>query len=149
MKKYYVFCNKFKSIIFFKKLIIGFAENAIALIKRRLYATLRSNLSKDWVHYLKPTVENLNLRHVKSLGGFQPKNANSLLDDVKIREAQREKGIIPYKDPPLKEQLENEKKFNKDKKNQFSVDSYVYLDSRSTLFGKSFDMQISKFKFII
>jgi len=112
------------------------------MIKRRLYAALRSNLSKDWVTYLEKTVKNLNERHVKSLGGFQPKNANSFLDDPKIRDAQRQNGVEVYKDPPLTEQLENEKKFNSDKKKKFSVGDYVYLDARSTAFDKSFDMQV-------
>jgi len=108
---------------------------------------LRSKLSKDWVTYLKPTVDNLNQRHVKSLGGFQPKNANSLLDDVKIREAQRKKGIVPYKDPPLNEQLKNQSKFNDDPKNPFKPGVYVYLDNRTTAFDKAYDTQISIFKF--
>jgi len=121
----------------------GYAEHAIGLIKRRLYSALRSKLSKDWVTYLEPTVKNLNERHIKSLGGFQPKNANSFLDDVNIREAQRKQGIKPYKDPPFLDQLENQRKFNEDDKKPFEIGSYVYLDAKTTTFDKSFDTQIS------
>jgi len=106
-------------------------------------------LSKDWITYLKPTVDNINERHVKSLGGFQPKNANSFFDDIKIRKAQKEKGITPYKDPPLETQLETQRQYNASDKNQFKIGDYVYLDAKTTAFDKSYDMKISIFfKFV-
>jgi len=131
--------------MFYIKLFIEYAEAAIDLIKKRLYATLRSKLSKDWITYLKPTVDNINERHVKSLGGFQPKNANSFFDDVKIRNAQKQKGIVPYKDRPLEKQLENQKQFNENAKKSFAVGDFVYLDAKTSAFDKSYDMKISIF----
>jgi len=94
---------------------------------------------------LKPTVDNLNERHVKGLGGFQPKNANSFLDDVKIHRAQRKQGIKPYQDPSFEQQLANEKKFNREVKHPFSVDDFVYVDNKTSSFDKSYDTQISIF----
>lgn len=105
--------------------------------------TLRSELSRNWVQYLGQTVENLNKRHVKALGGIAPIEINSFYDDVKIRSAQSSKNIEVYKEPNIKEQIESQANYNKDEKSPFKVGAYVYLDLKSSPMDKGYDMQIS------
>jgi len=107
--------------------------------------TLRSELSQDWVKYLAQTVENLNKRHVKSLGGVAPIEINSFYDDVKIRSAQSSKNVSVYREPNYKEQIESQKNYSSENKSPFQEGAYVYLDLKSSAFDKSYDMQISIF----
>ena len=105
--------------------------------------TLRSELSQDWVKYLGQTVENLNKRHVKSLGGVAPIEINSFYDDVKIRSAQESKNVSVYREPNYKEQNESQKNYSSVNKSPFQEGAYVYLDLKSSPFDKSYDLQIS------
>jgi len=113
------------------------------MIKRRLYLTLRTKLTKDWVQYLPLVIDNLNQRHVKSLGGFQPKDDNFLWDDVKIRKAQDAKNVQVYKEPNLDEKKKNQKNYESKKNNPFKPGAYVYLDHKTTAFDKAYEAQIS------
>ena len=108
--------------------------------------TLRSELSQDWVKYLPQTIENLNKRHVKSLGGVAPIEINSFLDDVKIRSAQESKNVQVYREPDYREQIESQKNYNSENKTPFKEGAYVYLDLKSSAFDKSYDLQISIFQ---
>lgn len=105
--------------------------------------TLRSELSKDWVKYLGQTVDNLNKRHVKSLGGVAPAEVNSFYDDVKIRAAQTSKNVSVYREPNYREQIESQKNYSSENKSPFQEGAYVYLDLKTSAFDKSYDMQMS------
>lgn len=123
----------------------SFVEGAIAMIKRKLYMMLRAELSQNWPHYLEITVNSLNKRHVKALGGVAPGDINSFVDDVKIRSAQQKNNITPYKEPNFEEQRELQASYEPTTKYPFDVGSYVYLDLQRTPFDKGYDMQISIF----
>ena len=120
----------------------SFAEGAIRLIKRKLYMMMRSELSKNWLKYLAITVESLNSRHIKSLGGVQPKEINSFIDDVKIRHAQEQNCILPFEEPSFREQNQNQADYLKDPKSTFKIGDYVYLDFKRSAFDKSYDTQV-------
>jgi len=107
---------------------------------------LRSELSQDWPHFLKLTVKALNNRHLKSLGGIKPMDVTSSLDDVKIRQAQKNNHIVPYKEPNYEQQNQNQKSYENDKMKIFKVGSYVYIDRKPTKFDRSYDLQVTLIK---
>ena len=115
----------------------NFAEHAIYLIKRKLYFMLRDAVTDDWPKYISFVVESLNSRHLRSIGFTAPKEIKSELDDVKIREAQRESGIKPPNYPEWKVQDENQANYEKSF-NPFQQGAYVYLDDKVTAFDKSY-----------
>ena len=121
----------------------SFAEAAISLLKRKLYMTLRSQLSNDWPAYLKQTVDSLNNRHIESLGGVRPADVNNVFEGAQILEAQQKKGIKSYRKPYWKDQNLSQKKFDKDRTQKFKTGDYVYLDMKKTAFDKAYDIQIS------
>lgn len=106
--------------------------------------TLRSEMSKNWPKYLPQITENLNKRHVKSLGGVEPGQINSFLDDPIIRNAQEKHHIEPYKEPHWEEQNQNQAEALKDPKQPFPIGSYVYLDLPKDPFTKGFDYQVRR-----
>lgn len=121
----------------------SFVEAAIAIIKRKLYMMLRSQLSQNWPHYLDITVASLNRRHVKSLGGVAPGDINSFVDDIKIRQAQERHNIVPYQEPTFEEQNSAQSSYKPSEKYPFEVGTYVYLDLEKSAFDKGYDMQVS------
>lgn len=121
----------------------SFVEGAIAMIKRKLYMMLRAELSQNWPHYLQITVNSLNKRHVKGLGGVAPIEINSFIDDVKIRNAQTKNNIIPYKEPNFEEQRQSQEDYKGTSKYPYEIGTYVYLDLQRSPFDKGYDMQIS------
>ena len=136
---------KKNKIIFKTKHLVNkasFAEGAIRLLKRKLYMMMRSQLSKNWLTYLPLVVASLNARHIKSLGGVQPKEINSLLDDVKIRKAQEVNCVIPFEEPDYKTQNANQSTYLNDPKSPFKIGDYVYLDFKQSAFDKSYDTQV-------
>jgi len=122
----------------------GYAENAIHIIKRKLYMTLRAELSNDWPHYLQQTIKSLNNRHIASLGGIRPSDIKNVFDGSKILEAQEKKGVKRYREPSWKEQNDQQKKYLEDPSQKFKISDYVYLDLKKTAFDKSYDLQIRK-----
>ena len=136
---------KKRKIIFKTKHLINkasFAEGSIRLLKRKLYMMMRAQLSKNWPTYLPLVVDSLNARHIQSLGGVQPKEINSFLDDVKIRKAQEVNCVLPYEEPDYKTQNANQSKYLNDAKSPLKVGDYVYLDFKQTAFDKSYDTQV-------
>jgi len=117
-------------------------EWAIGMIKRKLYSMLRSESSQDWPHFLNLTLTSLNSRHVKSLGGVMPREINSSQDDVKIRDAQTQNHVIPFKEPDYAQQNKNQREYFSNKKEIFKVGTYVYIDRKPSKFEKSYDLQV-------
>jgi len=123
----------------------SFVEASIAMIKRKLYMMLRSQMSQNWPHFLQITVNSLNKRHVKALGGVAPGEVNSFVDDIKIRDAQEKHKIKPYEEPVFEEQRKLQENYQPSTKYPFDVGKYVYLDLPRNSFDKGYDMQISTF----
>ena len=121
---------------------IFISEWAIGLVKKKLYNMLRSELSQDWPHYLRISINALNNRHIQSLGGIKPADVNSSLDDVKIRRAQKNHQIFPYKEPNYAQQNLSQKSYASDETKTFKVGSYVYIDRKPSKFDKSYDLQV-------
>lgn len=121
----------------------SFAEAAISILKKKLYMTLRSQLSNDWPSYLKQAVDSLNNRHLESLGGVRPADINNIFDGAQILEAQEKKGVKRYREPFWKDQNAMQEEFNQDTSQLFKTGDYVYLDMKKTAFDKSYDIQIS------
>jgi hypothetical protein len=100
--------------VFFKEKIIfsvkagtnkaNFAEHIINLIKRRLYMMMQSEVSTDWPKFLPLVADALNKKPIKFLGNVSPIQINSELDNVKIRDAQRENDVFVYKEPTWQQQ---------------------------------------------
>jgi hypothetical protein len=121
----------------------NFSEHGIFLVKARLFRLLRAKLSDDWPKYLPYVVHALNQRPLERLGGLRPVDVTSVLDDVKVAEAQKAKGDIPFSEPSWREQEKNKLRYEKSN-NKFKVGTFVYLDYPQDVFGKSFHAQISK-----
>jgi|GWRWMinimDraft_6_1066014.scaffolds.fasta_scaffold19901_1 hypothetical protein len=142
--------NLFKRLGIYFHLKVGrnkasFVEASIAMIKRKLYMMLRSQLSQNWPYFLDITVTSLNKRHVKALGGVAPIEINSFVDDVKIRDAQDKNQVKPYIEPNFEDQQKLQASYKPSRKYPFDVGDYVYLDLQRSPFDKGYDMQISIF----
>jgi hypothetical protein len=119
----------------------NFAENAIYIIKKRLYMLLRGTLSHNWVDKITQIVEDYNNTPIKKLGWLTPNSIHSEYDSVKVEAAQKEFNIKPFREPNFHVQLENQQKYEKDK-SKLQVNDFVYLDFNEKLFDKSFDVQV-------
>ena len=126
----------------------SFSEQAIYLVKRKLYRLMRQNLDDKWPNYLQVVVDGLNETPRKKLGFIAPAEINSLADGAKVFEARQELGIKVYKEPDYKTQNANQD-FYEQGLSKFQVGTFVYLDNKVTNFTKSFDTQVILFFFTI
>ena len=78
----------------------SWAERYILTLKRRLYMMLRSELSKNWIHYLPIVTNSLNNSPLESLGFLKPSDIRTEADSVKVDEALRKNGISPKESLP-------------------------------------------------
>jgi Integrase core domain/Chromo (CHRromatin Organisation MOdifier) domain len=110
-----------------------FAENAIYLIKLRLYTALRSKNSRDWPSLLKNIVLNYNNTPQSALKNLKPSDFSSSLDDVKLPDEPKEPNFI--------EQFKNQKEYEKNS-NLPQKGDYCFLGSHppTKVFEKSFDL---------
>ena len=108
---------------------------------RKLYLILRSEKSANWPHYLPIATRLVNDRPLKRIGNLAPSTINSLVDDVKVREARRRNSVKVPIEENYKDQNREQKEYEKSGK--FHVNDYVYLDYKSKTFSKSFDLQAS------
>lgn len=120
----------------------NFAEHIIYLIKRRLYMMMRSEVSTDWPKFLPLVVDALNKKPIKFLGNVSPIEINSELDDVKIRDAQRENDVTVYKEPTWQQQNLSQENYPTSG-NSFKIGQHVYLDRKTEVFDKSFFAQVN------
>ncbi len=119
----------------------NYAENAIYIVKKKLYMLLRGTLSHDWVSSITKVVKSYNNTPNKKLGWLKPNTINSVIDSVQVEEAQKQHNIDVYREPNFKEQILNQEQYEKDSKS-LQVGQYVYLDFDQKLFSKSFDVQV-------
>lgn len=117
------------------------AEHAIYLVKRKLYLLMKAQKTENWVKLLPIAVNLLNQRPLKKIGGLSPGSINSMLDDVKVQNAQEQNNTLRYQEPTYISQNEAQK--NYEKTSNFQVDDFVYLDYKETTFSKSFDSKLS------
>ena len=119
----------------------NFAENAILLVKRRLYKLLRGTLNQDWVSALPKTVEALNNTPLKKLGGLTPASINSEIDSVNVSHSKQKQNILTYSEPDFHTQRANQRNYEKEPK-LLQTNDFVYLDFDEKLFDKSFDVSV-------
>ena len=124
----------------------SFSEQAIYLVKRKLYRLMRQNLDDKWPNYLQIVVDGLNETPRKKLGFIAPAEINSLADGAKVFEARQELGIKVYKEPDYQTQNANQDFYDQGL-SKFQVGTFVYLDNKVTNFTKSFDTQVILFFF--
>jgi hypothetical protein len=116
------------------------AEHFIFLIKSRLYKLLRGTLSHDWVSNLEKIVISMNSTPLKRLGYLMPDDINFEIDSVFVKESKENNGVLTYSEPDFHTQEANQK--NALKSNNFTINSYVYLDFDEKLFDKSYDISV-------
>ena len=108
-----------------------------------MYIALRSELSKDWIHYLPIVTESLNNTPLKKIGFLKPSDIQSEADTIKVENALRRHSLKPLELPTFQEQNKNQQKYEARSKN-IQVNSYCYLDFGENIFEKSFDVSVSK-----
>ena len=124
------------------------SENYIKIVKKRLYMSLRGNLSQDWLKLLEITVDALNSTPTSRIGYLTPNSITSESDSTRVQTARKNLNIKSFSEENFKTQLQNQKDYNKTKA-QFKVNDYVYLDFNQKLFDKSFDVSVSYFIILI
>lgn len=73
---------------------------------------------------------------------MKPNDIQTVFDSSKVRKARLKHHISTYEEPLLNNQIQNTKKYLKDK-NNLQINDYVYLDFPENVFGKSFDVQVT------
>jgi hypothetical protein len=119
----------------------NYAENAIHIVKKKLYMLLRGTLSHNWVSEIEQVVKSYNDTPIKKLGWIKPNTIHSEIDSVRVEKAQVANNINVYREPNFEEQIENQVEYEKQSKN-LQVGQYVYLDFDQKMFDKSFDVQV-------
>ncbi len=119
----------------------NYAENAIYIVKKKLYMLLRGTLSQNWVKEIENVVQSYNNTPNKKLGWLKPSDIHSEIDSVKVTNAQIEHNIKVYSEPNFEEQIKNQKLYESNQRN-LQVGQYVYLDFDEKIFSKSFDVQV-------
>jgi hypothetical protein len=119
----------------------NYAENAIFIVKKKLYMLLRGTLSQNWVDAIQNVVNSYNNTPIKKLGWIKPSTIHSEIDSVRVQKAQIKNKVKVYREPNFEQQIENQKEYELQTKN-LQVGEYVYLDFGEKLFTKSFDVQV-------
>jgi hypothetical protein len=96
-----------------------------------------------WSEQLPYITKALNSRPLKRIGYLSPNDINSPFDNIKVQEAEKEHNIVPYSEPDIETQEENQKKYENSSKNEFQVGTFVYLDRPANIFRKSFHVQVT------
>ena len=82
-----------------------------------LYMVLRSELSKDWIHYLPIVTKSINNTPLKKLGYLRPIDIQTEADSVKVENALKTHGLEKVTLPTYQEQNKNQAKYEANKKN--------------------------------
>jgi hypothetical protein len=121
----------------------NYAENAIYIIKKKLYMLLRGTLSQNWVSEIQNVVKNYNSTPNRKLGWITPNSIHSEIDSVRVERAQKQNNINVYREPKFEDQIKNQEEYELNK-NNLQVGQYVYLDFDEKVFSKSFDVQVKE-----
>ncbi len=126
-----------KEKIFFKTKIgrhkASYAERSIQIVKQRLYRLLRTLLTNDWPKYLQQIVKGINNSPHKAIGGLRPSEITKRTDGPKIDAA-----VGVPEDVSFQEQEDNQKKYEREKRN-IQVNDYVHVDFGPSTFERGFD----------
>ena len=98
------------------------SEEAISVIKHRLYRGLRGNYSQNWPHLIPTIVKSINDTPNTGLTGLVPNQIKDPVFDPVVRKRKTEQ---KFKYPDWKEQIKNQKTL----KFKFPIKSCVYVTS--------------------
>jgi len=104
---------------------------------------LRSQLSENWVQYIKLVVDQYNNTPLKKLGYLKPNDIVEQKDSVSVDVNKQKLGLESYKQPSFEEQIKNVEEFSKDK-TQLQVGDYCYKFFDEKLFDKKYNISVSK-----
>ena len=125
----------------------SFSEQAIYLVKRKLYRMMREKMDDKWPNYLQKVVDGLNEIPRKKLGFVAPSEINSLADGAKVYQARQNVGVKVYKEPDFHTQNANQE-YYENSLSKFQIGTFVYLDNKTSSFTKSFDTQVRFGKYL-
>lgn len=113
-------------------------------MKRRLYFTMRSMRTSNWVSLLDNVVNQLNNRPMAKLNGLRPIDFQSVYDDVKLpRTNEACDGQVNLNKPSASTMQANQKDYEMSG-NKFQLNSFVYVTRKKTnAFSKSFDLKVN------
>ncbi len=110
----------------------SFAENAILIVKRKLFRVLRKLLTQNWPKYLPIVIRSINNTPNQAIGGLRPNMIKSREDTPLV-----DNTIGFHPDTPFDVQVENQKKYELIPTN-LQKGSYVYVNSPPRPFTKGF-----------
>ena len=119
----------------------NYAERYIYFVKRRLYMMLRSQLSQNWVKFIKIIVHQYNETPLQKLGFLKPNDIKSEADSVSVEYNKRQFGVTTYNQPNFETQIQNEETF-KTKKNRLQVGDFCYKFYDEKLFDKKYNISV-------
>lgn len=108
---------------------------------------MKSEQNKNWPKLLPVAVALLNKRPLARLGGIAPEQIESFRDDDVIRSAQDQSGLerVLPDGGTWEQQNERQNEYLTNSKNQFQLNTFVYLDIKPKTFAKSFNDQVKHF----
>lgn len=131
--------------IFFKykfgKNKAAYVERYIFLVKKKLFMLLRSELSENWVKYIKLVVNSMNKTPIKKLGYLAPNDISSERDSVSVDIRKRELNISSESYPTFEEQNQLSASYQDTTKNLKKGD-YVYKQYNEKLFDKKYNVSV-------
>ena len=116
----------------------SFAERYIYIVKRKLYMLLRSQLSENWVKFIKVVVESFNNTPIKKLGYIKPNEIKSERDSVRI---DLKKSSNSSSLPSFTVQQSNQKLYDENK-NLLQPGDYCYKFYDEKLFDKKYNISV-------
>jgi len=121
----------------------SFAERYIYIVKRKLYMLLRSQLSENWVKFIKVVVEGFNNTPIKKLGYLKPNEIKSERDSVQIDINNSSKASSYL--PSFTIQQTNQKLYE-DNKNLLQPGDFCYKFYDEKLFDKKYNISVRMIK---
>ena len=106
---------------------------------------LRSELSKNWVKYVRIVAEQYNNTPLKKLGYLKPNNITSVGDSASVDYNRRQEGVKEeFLQPNFEEQRRNVELYESESGNLKKGDyCYKYFDEK--LFDKKYNVNVSEF----
>jgi len=119
----------------------NFVERMIYVVKRKLYLILRSQLTENWVKYIRVVVNSYNNTPLKKLGYLRPNDITSEKESVDVDYYKQKHNIETYKQPNFEEQAKNEKKYE-ESLNRLQKNDYCYKFYDEKLFNKKYNINV-------